>query len=87
MSDARKKLEEMGKGIVSDIKSGKNPKFVAASRTRTNIIYDKKNGYLKLGTAKEERTFVNVAQAKRFMQTVAIAAKCHSSWSRTSTRR
>ncbi len=78
MSDARKKLEEMGKGIVSDIKSGKNPKFVAASRTRSNIIYDRKNGYLKLGTAKEERTFVNVAQAKKFMQTVAIAAKCHS---------
>lgn len=79
MSDAgaRRKLEELGKGIVRDIDAGKNPRFVAASRTRSNIVYDKKNGYLRLGSAKEERSFVNVAQAKKFMQTIAIAAKCH----------
>jgi DNA topoisomerase-6 subunit A len=76
-SGARRKLEELGKGIVRDIEAGKNPKFVATSRTRSNVVYDRKNGYLRLGTAKEERSFVNVAQAKKFMQTVAIAAKCH----------
>lgn len=75
---AKRKIEEMGNSIVQEIKSGKNPRFVASSRTRSNIIYDKKNGYLRLGSAKEERNFINVAQARKFMQTVAIAAKCHS---------
>jgi DNA topoisomerase-6 subunit A len=46
-------------------------------RSRTNIQYNKKDGYLKLGNAKEERTFLNIAQSKRFMQTIAVASKCH----------
>ena len=39
--------------------------------------FDEKIGVLTLGKNSEERNFVNVAQAKRFMQTVAIASKCH----------
>ena len=46
-------------------------------RSRANIQYNKKDGYLKLGNAKEERTFLNIAQSKRFMQTIAVASKCH----------
>ncbi|MDE1860327.1 MAG: DNA topoisomerase IV subunit A [Candidatus Micrarchaeota archaeon] len=76
-NDAKKKLEGLGQDIVSDIRAGKNPTFVTLARKRSNIIFDQKTGYLKLGRAKEERDFVNVAQSKRFMQTVAIAAKCH----------
>ncbi|MGA3020503.1 MAG: DNA topoisomerase IV subunit A [Candidatus Micrarchaeales archaeon] len=74
---ASKKLEDLGNGIIYDIKAKKNPRFVTLARTRSNIVFDKKNGYLKLGTAKEERNFINVAQSRKFMQTIAIAAKCH----------
>jgi DNA topoisomerase-6 subunit A len=74
---ATKKLEDLGNGIIYDIQAKKNPKFVTLARTRSNVIFDKKNGYLKLGTAKEERNFINVAQSRKFMQTIAIAAKCH----------
>ncbi|MEM3781596.1 MAG: hypothetical protein QXT43_01360, partial [Candidatus Micrarchaeaceae archaeon] len=74
---AAEKLEELGNGIIYEIKSGRNPKFMTLSRVKSNIIFDKKNGYLTLGNSKEERSFVNVAQSKRFMQTIAIAAKCH----------
>ena len=73
----KEKLEGLGNGIVKDIKAGKNPTFVTYARKRSNIVFDPKNGYLKLGKSKEERDFVNVAQSKRFMQTIAIAAKCH----------
>ncbi len=62
---------------MTEIKSGKNPKFVTIARTRSNITFNKKEGYLDLGRATEERTFINVSQSKKFMQTVAIAAKCH----------
>ncbi len=74
---AIKRIETLGKGIVYDIKEGKNPKFVTLARTRSNIVFDKKEGYLRLGSANEERNFINVAQSRKFMQTMAIAAKCH----------
>ncbi|MEM0149674.1 MAG: DNA topoisomerase IV subunit A [Candidatus Micrarchaeaceae archaeon] len=73
----KRKLEEFASGIVSDISTGRNPKFTVAVRTRSNILYNEKKGYLSLGSAKEEHSFINVAQSKRFMQTIAIAAKCH----------
>jgi DNA topoisomerase-6 subunit A len=72
-----KLLKDFGKDIASDIHMKKPPKFKTVARTRSNIIYDKKEGFLTLGRAMEERNFINIAQSKRFMQTVAIAAKCN----------
>ena len=74
---ARKKLEEFGGTILKEIEEKENPKFATVVRSRSNIIYDKKGGFLTVGNQKEERNFINTSQAKRFMQTVAIAAKCH----------
>ena len=74
---AKEILEGFGDSILADIGRGKNPKFVTSVRSRSNIIYDEKNGFLRLGSSKEERNFLNVAQSKRFMQTVAICSKCH----------
>lgn len=75
--EALKKIEELGSGVIYEIKAGKNPKFTTLARTRGNVVFDKKEGYLRLGASKEERNFINVAQSRKFMQTVAIAAKCH----------
>ncbi len=75
--DAKGKLEKLGRNLLSDINAEKNPKFITATRSRSNISFDEKQGYLKLGSAQEERSFLNVAQSKRFMQTIAIASKCH----------
>ncbi|MEM3791102.1 MAG: DNA topoisomerase IV subunit A [Candidatus Micrarchaeaceae archaeon] len=71
------KLEELGNRLVEEIYSGKPPKFTTYARTRSNIIYDEKQRVLRLGEAKEERNFFNISQSKKFMQTIAIAAKCH----------
>ncbi len=70
-------LKGFGKDIARDIHAQKSPKFKTMSRTKSNIIFNKKEGYLTLGKATEERSFLNVAQTKRFMQTVAIASKCN----------
>ncbi len=77
-SRPKKLIEDFGKEIVSDIHGQRPPMFKTVARTRSNIVYDKKQGFLTLGKAMEERNFVNIAQSKRFMQTVAIAAKCNS---------
>ncbi|MEM3690815.1 MAG: DNA topoisomerase VI, partial [Candidatus Micrarchaeia archaeon] len=75
-SEVIKKLEELGEQMISEIKNGESPKFECLLRSRGNVFYDEKSGYIKLGDKKEVRTFLNVGQAKKFMQTVAVAAKC-----------
>ncbi|MGC8649221.1 MAG: DNA topoisomerase IV subunit A [Candidatus Micrarchaeia archaeon] len=75
--NAAKALKEFAEAIVKDIHEMKAPKFKTVARTRSNIIYDEKRGYLALGNATEERNFLNISQTKRFMQTIAIASKCN----------
>ncbi len=72
-----KMLQDFGSEITADIHGKRPPRFKTVARTRSNIIFDKKQGFLVLGRSQEERNFINVAQSKRFMQTVAIAAKCN----------
>ena len=72
------KLEQFGKSIVNEIYRGENPKFITSVRSRSNVLYDPKGGYLHLGPAQEERNFINISQSRKFMQTVAIASKCGS---------
>ncbi len=72
---ATKKLEELGKGMVAQIHEGEGPTFETTLRTRSNTIYDETFGCLRTGDKKETRKYLSVAQARTFMQTVAIAAK------------
>lgn len=70
------KLESLGKEQLKEIGAGQSPSFEAPLRGKSNVFYDPKSGYLHLGDKKERRVFLNVAQAKKFMQTIAVAAKC-----------
>jgi DNA topoisomerase-6 subunit A len=76
MSDllAKKRLEEMAKGIAEQILSKQNPAFKTFIRSRSNVIFDER-GFLRLGNRMEERTFLNMNQARTFMQTIAVARK------------
>ncbi|MCX8197035.1 MAG: DNA topoisomerase IV subunit A [Candidatus Micrarchaeota archaeon] len=71
-----KKLEDLGRKMISEINAQSTPTFTTTLRSKGNILYDESVGYLRLGDKKEERKFINVGQARKFMQTVAIAAKC-----------
>lgn len=73
--DTIEKLEGLGKNMVKQVKEKKSPTFETPLRSRGNIEYDKGVGFLRLGEKKEERKFLNVAQARTFMQTVAVANK------------
>ncbi len=76
-TNPKAKLEGLGKEQLKEISLGRSPKFTTLTRTKSNIMYDQKEGYLRLGRNEEERTFLNISQSKRFMQTIAVAAKCH----------
>ena len=70
-----KKLDGLGTSMVSEIERGEGPTFETVLRTKSNTIYDEGIGCLRTGDKKELRKFLSMAQAKTFMQTVAIAAK------------
>jgi DNA topoisomerase-6 subunit A len=69
------KLEKLGKQMVAQVNKNEGPTFETVLRTKSNTIYDDGLGCLRTGDKKEIRKFLSMAQARTFMQTVAVAAK------------
>ncbi len=69
-----KKLEELGKKIIEAVKKGENPAIELTIRGSRNIVWDENLGLLALGEKKARRYFINVAHARKFMQTLLVAA-------------
>lgn len=76
MTESKKKIEDIGKKVLEQIKKGDNPSLDVPIRTSSNIIFDHKTKTLQLGEKMSKRYFFNVGQAKKFMQTMIIASKC-----------
>ena len=70
------KLRILGEDMIAEVKKNLSPSFTTRLRGRSNVKYDESVGYIRLGDKSETRTFVNVSQARKFMQTIAIANKC-----------
>ena len=66
-------LRERFYEVLRDIMSGKPPKLVIRKRTLGNTIYDPERGLLLLGDATFERSFVDLREARKFMQTMLMA--------------
>jgi len=71
---ADKNLKDLGKKLVKDIESGKNPSMDVPIRTLSNINYDKKSKMITLGNKTAKRYFFNVAHVRKFTQTTEVAA-------------
>ncbi|MFA5077491.1 MAG: DNA topoisomerase IV subunit A [Candidatus Micrarchaeia archaeon] len=69
------RLRNLGKKLADEVIRGEEPKFDLPLRSRSNIVYDEGMKFLRIGEKREERRFVSVGQAKKFMQTIAIANK------------
>jgi DNA topoisomerase-6 subunit A len=54
--------------------NGKPPKLIIRKRTLSNTIYDSERGLLLLGEATFERSFVDLREARKFMQTMLMAS-------------
>ncbi|MBI2573449.1 DNA topoisomerase IV subunit A [Candidatus Woesearchaeota archaeon] len=75
-TETTKKLVEIGKKVVLDIKKGENPKIELSVRGLSNVVYDKEAKTLTLGDKKAQRYFFNASHTKKFLQTIEIAAIC-----------
>ncbi len=71
-------LVGLGKSVVKDINEGENPKIELSVRGLSNVVYDKESKTLGLGDKTAQRFFFNVAHAKKFLQTIEVAAICKS---------
>ncbi|MEM4295550.1 MAG: DNA topoisomerase IV subunit A [Candidatus Anstonellales archaeon] len=72
---AYEKLVKMGKDMVSAIEQNKSPYFSTYLRSKSNVIFNEQEGFLKLGDKQEQRKFLNLSQSRTFMQTIAVASK------------
>jgi DNA topoisomerase-6 subunit A len=64
-----------GKKVLDALKKEKNPTLELIIRTLSNAYFDEKSRLIRLGNKKEKRVFLSLGQAKKFMQTLLIAAQ------------
>jgi len=67
-------LKELGEKIVKDIEKNKNPNVVVPIRALSNVIFNEKTKTLELGDKTSTRSFFDIRQAKKFLQTVEVAS-------------
>ncbi len=67
-----KRLESWGVKLAKDVLELKEPVMEIPARTLSNTIWDEKARMLKLGPEKMHRRFLDVKEARRFMQTVLM---------------
>lgn len=60
--------------LIEQINRGERPVLVIPKRTLSNTIYDLKRKILLLGPEVQHRSFTDVNEAKKFMQTMLMAA-------------
>lgn len=72
---AKEKIEDLGKELVKEVLANKPPILNVPVRALSNIVFNKQKEALELGNKISERNFFNVAHAKKFLQTLEVAAK------------
>ncbi len=68
------KLRVLADSVLKEIGKHDNPHMDIPLRTLSNVHFDEKKQIIQLGKQTQQRYFFNVAQAKKFMQTLLIAS-------------
>jgi len=69
-----KKFKEEAENVIKTFENKQNPKIKIPLRTLANVYFDEKERLIKLGEKQQTRSFFNIAQTKKFMQTFLIAS-------------
>jgi len=70
----KEEIEELGKRLVKSVMAQKQPKMEVPIRALSNVTFNKRKQTLELGNKTSDRNFFNVAHAKKFLQTLEVAA-------------
>jgi DNA topoisomerase VI subunit A len=71
------RIKNTANAMIKEIKANIDPTFTTMQRGKSNVVWDEKKGYLSLGEKEITRNFLNVAHARKFMQTNMIMAKAN----------
>ena len=71
---AKKALEDLGKELAKEALAGKQPVLNVPVRALSNIHFNAEKKALEIGGKIASRNFFNIAHAKKFLQTVEVAA-------------
>lgn len=71
---AKEALDNLGKELVQQVSKIENPTINLPVRGLSNINYNRTKGTLELGDKMASRSFFNLGHAKKFMQTLEVAA-------------
>ncbi len=69
------RIKGTAESMVKQIGNLQDPEFRTMQRGKSNVLWDEKKGFLELGEKEVSRTFLNIAHARKFMQTSMIMAK------------
>jgi DNA topoisomerase VI subunit A len=71
------RIKNTANAMIKEIKANIDPTFTTMQRGKSNVVWDEEKGYLSLGDKEITRNFLNVAHARKFMQTNMIMAKAN----------
>ncbi|MBI2361771.1 MAG: DNA topoisomerase IV subunit A [Elusimicrobia bacterium] len=68
-----KKLAGLADIVIAAAAKKRDPAFKIPVRSLSNVRFNEKKGIIEMGSNTQDRTFFNVAMAKKFMQTMLVA--------------
>ncbi len=71
------RIQKICEGIIKEINASQDPSFTTMQRGKGNVEWDEETGFITLGEKQTTRNFLNMAHARKFMQTTMICSKAH----------
>lgn len=75
-TETGRKLEQMAIEVVRYARQKQDPGFDIPTRALSNAEFNEKKGIITMGKNFQRRNFFNLGQARKFMQTMWVAAGC-----------
>lgn len=73
---AAKRLDQFAKRVATAADKGEDPSLKIPTRALSNVAFNKRSRIIEMGDATQTRSFFNLGQAKKFMQTTLVGAGC-----------
>jgi DNA topoisomerase-6 subunit A len=73
--DTDKKIKDVANNVLKSVEKEESPKVILPIRGLSNVYFDEKSQMIKLKDGTQTRTFFNVGQAKKFMQTFLLSSE------------
>ncbi|MBI3828126.1 MAG: DNA topoisomerase IV subunit A [Planctomycetes bacterium] len=74
--DLPEALAKLADEVIAAANKGRTPSLDIPVRSLANVRFNEQKRYIEMGNDKQEREFFNVNMAKKFMQTMCVAAAC-----------